>query len=32
MIKKWTVTIPELTGDQKRRAYVFVPNEFKYHP
>ena len=32
MIKKWNITIPELTGDQKRRAYVYVPDDFKKHP
>jgi len=32
MIKKWSITIPELTGDQKRHAYVYVPNDFKRNP
>ena len=32
MIKKWYLTIPELTGDIQRRAYVYVPDEFKKHP
>ena len=32
MIKKWYLTIPELTGDVKRRAYVYVPDDFKKHP
>lgn len=32
MIKKWYLTIPELTGDQKRRAYVYVPDDFKKNP
>ena len=32
MIKKWSITIPELTGDQQRHAYVYVPNDFKRNP
>ena len=32
MIKKWKITIPELTGSEKRYAYVYVPNEAKHHP
>jgi len=32
MIKKWNITIPELTGKTRRRAYVYVPDEYKYHP
>ena len=26
MIDQWTLTIPELTGDEPRRAYVYVPD------
>ena len=25
MIEVWNVTLPELTGDEKRRAYVYLP-------
>jgi predicted alpha/beta superfamily hydrolase len=25
MVYKWNVTIPELTGDEPRRAYVYIP-------
>ena len=25
MIEVWDVTLPELTGDEKRRAYVYLP-------
>ena len=32
MIKKWDVTIPELTGKEKRRAYVYVPDEAEEKP
>lgn len=32
MIKKFRVTIPELSGNTKRRAYVYVPNEAKRNP
>lgn len=32
MIKKWKITIPELTGDETRRAYIYVPNSFKRDP
>lgn len=26
MVKIWDVTLPELTGEEKRRAYVYVPD------
>ena len=29
MIEKWNLTIPELTGDTPRRAYVYVPDSFQ---
>ena len=32
MIKKWYITIPELTGKARRRAYVYVPDEFRRNP
>lgn len=30
MIRRWNVTVPELTGRQKRRAYVYLPESYKY--
>lgn len=32
MIRKWKITIPELTGNEKRYAYVYVPNEARRRP
>ena len=32
MIKTWKLTIPELTGGIKRKAYVYVPDSFKEDP
>ena len=32
MIKKWKITIPELTGDVPRNAYVYVPDAAKRNP
>ena len=32
MIKKWNITIPELTGKTRRRAYVYIPNEYRRNP
>lgn len=32
MIKKWKVTIPALTGKEKRNVYVFVPEEARKYP
>ncbi len=29
MVKKWKVTIPELTGSEKRRAYIYLPTSYK---
>ena len=31
MVKKWNVTIPRLTGREKRRAYIYLPNSYRYH-
>lgn len=31
MVKKWYVTIPKLTGRQKRRAYIYLPTSYRYH-
>lgn len=32
MIKKWKVTIPELTGRRRRKAYVYLPAMYKEQP
>ena len=32
MIKKWKVTIPELTGPEPRFAYAYVPDAYKKNP
>ena len=32
MIKKWTLTIPELVGDEPRSAYVYVPDGWEDDP
>ena len=32
MIKKWNVTIPKLTGDKERRAYIYLPASYKKEP
>lgn len=29
MVKKWTITIPELSGDEERRLYVYLPNSYQ---
>ena len=29
MIKTWKIQIPQLTGTEQRRAYVYVPNSYK---
>ena len=31
MVKKWNVTIPKLTGREKRRAYIYLPTSYRYH-
>ena len=28
MVKKWNVKIPELSGDKKRRAYIYLPDSY----
>lgn len=30
MVEKWNVTIPELTGDESRRAYIYLPESYQY--
>lgn len=32
MYNEWTITIPELTGEEERRAYVYLPKESEYDP
>ena len=32
MITKWSITIPELTGDEPRSSYVYVPDAFEEDP
>lgn len=32
MIEKWDITIPELTGDRTRSAYLYVPESYEYEP
>ena len=29
MIDVWNLTIPELTGDEPRRAYAYVPDSWE---
>lgn len=29
MVLKWNITIPELTGDEERRAYVYLPESYE---
>ena len=32
MVETWNITIPELTGDEERRAYVYLPESYKSEP
>lgn len=32
MVLKWNITIPELTGAEKRRAYIYLPNTYHDNP
>lgn len=32
MIQKWDVTIPELTGEERRTAYLYLPDEYDREP
>ncbi|MBQ8812888.1 MAG: alpha/beta hydrolase [Lachnospiraceae bacterium] len=32
MVKTWEITIPELTGREKRRAYVYLPDSYDQKP
>ena len=29
MVRKWNITIPELTGDEERRLYVYLPKSYQ---
>ena len=32
MVYKWDVTIPKLSGDSPRRAYLWLPEDYEEHP
>lgn len=32
MVKTWQITIPELTGKEKRRAYIYLPKSYRKNP
>ncbi len=32
MVIKWEVTIPKLSGENTRRAYIYLPNSYKENP
>ena len=32
MIETWTVTIPELTGGEERKAYLYLPRSYDWEP
>ena len=32
MVKKWNITIPELSGNKTRRAYVYLPASYQINP
>ena len=32
MIIKWDITIPQLSGDQARKAYVYLPESYEEDP
>lgn len=32
MVKTWNITIPELTGDEERRAYIYLPKSYGEKP
>lgn len=32
MVYKWNVTLPKLTGQEPRRAYVYLPESYEYEP
>ena len=32
MVKKWNVTIPKLSGEAQRRAYIYLPDSYNKEP
>ncbi|MCD7744919.1 MAG: alpha/beta hydrolase [Lachnospiraceae bacterium] len=32
MVDKWTIAIPELTGDERRGVYVYLPESYDFEP
>lgn len=32
MVKKWNVSIPKLSGDKKRRVYIYLPESYQKNP
>lgn len=32
MVHKWKITIPELTGNEERSAYVYLPDSYEADP
>ena len=32
MVYKWNVTLPKLTGRKKRKAYIYLPDDYEQHP
>lgn len=32
MVKNWNITIPELTGKEKRKAYIYLPDSYFKEP
>lgn len=32
MVKKWNITIPKLSGDTPRRAYIYLPDSYEKEP
>ena len=32
MVKKWNITIPQLSGSKKRKAYIYLPNSYNKNP
>ena len=30
MLKKWNITISELTGDEERRVYIYLPDSYRW--
>lgn len=32
MVEKWNITIPELTGEEERGVYIYLPDTYYNHP